>query len=476
MNEIITFFRNFEQDQGRTYRLIIQLPDKAYSLSIYSRLFFQKSEFFSDQEFKDTESYYAYKAQLINLIGQSNGGFLVEVRDGNEHLEIKIQAIGAAESEGWSPPRQVFYLEPGYRLTERPFDGTELDLKLSKDSHLILPVDEDAEKHFRSFRENYSSWFPADFEPIMLNLLRQPTLDLRVARLEEKLEEKSLEEKAQEKPKEQPAPVTEASDNVALSKQDTQPSPLMVTTLILAGILAATGIYGYENLVNNINMLKASMESINTKINKSPVATSTASTPLQISPSPVTETQYDSSVKGLSGAVNDLLVLLSKERQQGKDPNINKLWDKHFSGIQNIGNLDQNMVSDLFKRKEFLWGMIKLPIVEAQSDTNFLENVDAISATASIYREILDSKQQNAINSDEAIRTMLAFLTCQVQEIENTPRLKTVIMKYFFIQSVTIFKAEPCTNLKIEDALPGMIKMKSELEKNLPVSGHPEPK
>lgn len=476
MNEIITFFRNFEQDQGMTCRLTVELPDSVYSLLIYSGSSCQKPELLSDQKFNDMESYQAYKLKVIESIGHSNGGLVVEVKDENEQLGIKIQGISAAETEAWLPPQHVFYLQPGYRLAEQPFDGKELYLQLHKDSHIILPVDEDAEKHFKSFRENYSTWFPADFEPIMLNLLRQPGLDLRVAHLEEKLEEKVSEKSV---------PVAVASNNVGISKRDSQPPPRKklistdtilpaVTALILAGILTAVGIYGYKNLINNdtkllteINTLKTSVESM--KISKLPETTVVSVTPPPIT-GPVTEPPSNPPVEDLSSAINGLLAFLSTESQQHKIPNLSKLWDIHFGKIQNLNNLDK---SELFKKKEFLWGMIKLPIVAAQDDTKFLENVDAITATKKVYEKVLDSGNDNIIKSDNQIRDMLAFLICQIQEIEDKPELKISIKKSFFNQSVTIFKAEPCTNLKIDNALPGIVKLKSELEKLSTIQSQP---
>jgi len=369
--------------------------------------------------------------------------------------------------------------------SELSFPGDAL-LWLIKDTR----KDEDAEKHFKSFRENYSTWFPADFEPIMLNLLRQPGLDLRVARLEEKLEEKANEK---------PVPVVAASDDVGIPKQDNQPPPRKklistamilpaLTALILAGILAAGSIYGYNNLMNNntklltdITTLKASVESLKTSKPSVTAGVSVTSPPIT---GPVTEPSSNPPAEDLSSAINGLLVLLSK--QQGNNPAINTLWNVHFSNIQNAGNLDQNTVLGLFQKKDFLWGMIKLPAAMALitgkniKDTRFLENVNAITPTGEVYSLILDPKHQNSIKSDTETRDMLAFLICRVQEIENDPKLKVATTVNFFKQAATIFKPDsPCTSLQSKDnavpgiVLPGIIKLKSDLENLSTAPGQP---
>ena len=287
-----------------------------------------------------------------------------------------------------------------------------------------------------------------------------------------------------EKANEKLVPVAVASNDAEISKQDNEPPPRnklistamilsALTALILAGILAA-GVYGYKNLVNNnanlltgINTLKASVESLKSSKPSVPPVVSVTPPPITV---PVTEPPSNPPAEDLSGAINGLLTFLSTESQQHKIPNLSKLWDTHFGKIQNLNNLDK---SELFKKKEFLWGMIKLPIVATQDDTKFLENVDAITATKKVYEKVLDSGNNNIIKPDSQIRDMLAFLICQIQEIEDKPELKISIKKSFFNQSGTIFKAEPCTNLKIDNALPGIVKLKSELEKLSAIQNQP---
>lgn len=495
MNEIVTFFRNHKEDSGVTCQVTIELIDGNFSLLIYSKSQLSKQEvefIYRNQKFSSFKLYNDYKKQLANFIAKNNG-LIVEIKNSsskfsmelasqaqgswppveqthensshnlnsinqpvtnelvlprnstspiqqqsskNQYLDIEIQ-ICTTQSTSYFPPRCVFYLQPSYRLSERPFDGAGLSLRLHQGSHVILPVDKEAEEHFVSFRENYSAWFPRDFEPIMLKLLQQPELDLRVSCVEGQLKcvEGQLKENADKQKNQTPADKLNYIAKLIA----------VFLTLMLVSILVTLGFLDHkdlENTVNNINKLEQQIKDLSVLVQ--------SAIPSQISASqnlpPIKNKQSSESIIDLTDC-NELLELLSKY----DNPIIKILWENYFKASQDKGCSFQN--------KEFLWGMIKLPaaiyvITKQIKDTAFLDkSIDAIKQTASFY--------DRTTELDDRIKDMLTFFIYKIQEIETDKNSKFAIKKFFIGGS---FKLDYHINDE-KSALPGITELKYQIEK-----------
>jgi len=188
MCDLLTFFRNRKQDGGREWRI----EDGDVQLYFHSRTYLEGSAYL--RELPPGVSFATYRAQIAEAIGQAGGGLLVEAKPAYEGWSLDITPVTAAEGEAYRPPPTVFSIEQGGELGEIPLKPeASTRLSLPAHAHLIVPVDLDAEEHFRSFRVHFSSWFPQDFESSMLNLLKRPSLDLRLERLERAYERQAAQ-------------------------------------------------------------------------------------------------------------------------------------------------------------------------------------------------------------------------------------------------------------------------------------------
>jgi len=184
MNDRLTFFRNRRQDLGKEWRVTIELPEGRRFLLFYAKDYLDESLYVETLAAAEQETYADYKHRLRDGIQRGGGGLWAEEKSVDGRWLLKLRKFSPAGTEHYEPPQAVFYTEPGGELCEHRFAEDESSLPLPPDTHVIVPVDAQAERHFRDFREHYASWFPADFESSLLALLRRPSLELRLERLE----------------------------------------------------------------------------------------------------------------------------------------------------------------------------------------------------------------------------------------------------------------------------------------------------
>lgn len=519
MNDTVTFFRNMQQDQGMTCRLQVEVGNSLFSLSIYSRLPFEHSELLSDQKFNDNEAWQTYWSKLSDLIRQQGGGLIVMTQESNQQLSVEVYRIAATEPEAYLPPRHIICLQPGYSPAERPFDGTKLSLSLFRGSHLIVPVDEDAGNHFTSFRKNYSGWFPADFESLMLTMLKQPGLDLRVDRLQK------IQEQTQEEIKKMAATSSEGAVSVAanVSKQEDQSYPLKRSVLawiipsVISGLtllsILVLGFLGYRNIinesVNQADVFKDEINSLtsatNTKIdelsNSLKIIENKLSTPTVPKPSSIVKKlplASPFSSEDVSDQIKGIINLLKNDNQRKKIPSLDTLWNTHFVSIKNLNNiLDQNKTSDLFNDRAFIWGLIKLPVLINIEPSKPLEGENANFLQYRDQKSIIGAKKAYAsvmekLSDNEKI--ILAMLVCRVHDLtrdlsakatqaiqgarnynkatkdaEDWKNLLKTLQDNFIVEgNKTIFTETNCEDLNQNgNLLPGMEELNDDLNKML---------
>ena len=187
-DDLMTFFRNRTLDRGRSWRMKVVRPDGDAWLAIYSTQYLDKPAYLTEFPRDKLGGYPHYMARLAKAIGDGGGGLLVESSELDGQRYVDIRKIRPAEAGAYRPPSAVFHFDYG-GPEECPFPGDRLSLVVARSAHVILPVDEEAELKFRAFREHFAAWFPADYESLMMETLRNPSLGLRVDRLERMLEE-----------------------------------------------------------------------------------------------------------------------------------------------------------------------------------------------------------------------------------------------------------------------------------------------
>ncbi len=107
---------------------------------------------------------------------QDGGGLLIRAPG----AKLTVNTIPRGD---YKPPRRALLLTAG-----RPAEFVSLgpDSLATLSDHLIVPVDRDADEHLERL-VSVLSWFPSDHETMILNLIRSPSLDWRMQRVEERL-------------------------------------------------------------------------------------------------------------------------------------------------------------------------------------------------------------------------------------------------------------------------------------------------
>lgn len=404
MNDMLLFFRNRNEDLGIVRRVKIELPNGIVRLLV----FYSKQEIIGwpallqDKVFGSDSEYETHKQGLLACVAQHGGGLFIEQQpryDGS-FLSV-IQTVSALSPQTYSPPQSVFVLDEfADRLDEKPFDHGRVVLPLKPEAHVILPVDETAQFHLLSFRDNFACWFPRDFEVSLYQLLRQPSFSERL----ERLEKLALAEHPKPLPAAQPRfyaapPPTAQAEEGGDGLIPTQ------ALAILAGIIVAI-------------LLSLSLPAMFKPQPPEPPAAQAK--PPAISPE-------------LQTAFNSLLNTLSSKK--ASDSHLQNLWDSYFAPALNIKNqnpgklaLTAEQISEALKNQDFIWGLIKLQALAnykvVDADYQFLETQGGALATIHVFEAIHSPK--NSYVPSRADECLLAFLVNQI----NAEDIKSEFRKH----------------------------------------------
>ena len=450
MNDLLTFFRNRQQDCGKEWRIKIELQEGVCFLLFYSKKDLDENFYIEKINAKNQAIYTAFKANLRNSMRESGGGLLVEEKPACDSLDVVISILGAGDY--FDPPKAIYYIEYGGYLYERAFTEDALRLPLAKDAHIILPVDAVAECHFRSFREHYSSWFPTDFETNMLNLLRRPSLDLRIERLERIITERDS---------------LTGNDTAAFNPPFSNASwggVILVVAILLSSIL-----YPYiktKKIENNQNASTVSEQQENhTGIEANQASGVEQASGINVPTLPPKTDQGLGNVANvdmdLQNAIKGLLNKLKSKRDTGNP--LRKIESNYFKNID-IGQLNAETAKAILSDKNFLWGVIKLHAIIAAkeagtslSSDKFLDSSKELTNTVEIFSELYNNNAYPS-KSDIDFPCWLDFITHQ---IDNTGKLK----QKFIDKNPWLLSPTSCT-LITPDQVPKQIeKLTSRLSK-----------
>lgn len=186
MNNIATFFRNSSYNSS-VFSIHIDIIGAEYSeyfLEIYCNSPIEEK--FKPEQFRNRQEYQKFINEISSYIAKNNGGFLVEVSIDQKSPYLKVSIFPIDPKYNYNKEcctKSIFQVTTGGMLEaiDFPSEKQNIELKLLKNSHIIIPVNQEAEKKFLSFREGYSTWFPGDFETVIFEALRQPSLGLRTS-------------------------------------------------------------------------------------------------------------------------------------------------------------------------------------------------------------------------------------------------------------------------------------------------------
>jgi len=119
-------------------------------------------------------------ANEVRTLIQESGGFYSYALDHNGVLRCRLVPI---EAPGYAPPKQVLRLSPAAAARFEDITG-KADLAVG--DHLVVPISATAEKRLGDFCRDLDG-FPADLKALVLNVIRRPSLEWRIHRIERTL-------------------------------------------------------------------------------------------------------------------------------------------------------------------------------------------------------------------------------------------------------------------------------------------------
>ena len=414
MNDLLTFFRNRKQDCGKEWQMKVETESREIFVLFYSKSPLSKSSYLSSLRSNAPTAYPQYRENLIQEIQKNGGGLLVEAKFLDRGCEVSfLVLITEDQNDTCQPPQNVFYIEYGGHLEERPLTGEPLSLP--QFAHIVLPVDAEAEENFRFFRK-YSSWFPADFETVMLNLLRKPSLDLRLERLERIIDDKfpsstPWHEKFLlfKKPASKKLNTSSDRDLITFKKWLFR---LFIVILISAySYFIYRVIDGYINLNNPIQ--KTQPEVNEYQIHNPPLS---SGVPAKNEDKGAPDSQVlvvnkdkdresSSEIKTNMNLANSINTFMDKFKSKNNaDRRLQRIWDIYFKS-QATGPINAKKADELLTDKSFLWGLAKLHAVIAAkeagtplSSDKFLDSVKEWTTTVEIFSELYKNNAYPSIS------------------------------------------------------------------------------
>ena len=458
MNDLLTFFRNRQSDGGKEQRIRIELKDSLHFLLFYTKQLLDDGFYQEKLSTGNPAIYTAFKANLRESMRQSGGGLLVEENRSDGRLIVEISKVGEENVGGFEPPQTIFCIEYGGELRSYPFTNISLRLPLARDAHLIIPVDTEAEAHFRSFRENYSSWFPADFETNMLHILRRPSLDLRIERLERIISER--------------AGLTE--NGTAAFNGDMQ-SPFTLTSWISLGFVVVLLVlsYAYPHLWLALTPTIAAHSHSETQQDShsgqplgqssfsEQAADAKASTPLSSSNVETATAkalnensdQSKKTAKSNSDLQNAIFALVTKLKSKSATDNRFKTILSPYFTQEDIVELNVENAAALSVERSFFWGIIKLQALLANAEAKSHLSTESWNKIANKFDELYSNKDIS-LTSD-------ANITCWPQSPTNIDFQDDELKKNF----EQVFNAKICVATAPEKALEQIKQLTARLDK-----------
>lgn len=458
MDPSVTFYHNRQEHEGSAYTLQIKALGEIWQMAIYTHRSLRKPQ--AEPLFPDLTDSQCFNEQfdsqikdLQRVISQEGAGgwIVITVRKG-EKDQFHIYPAGG----GKPIPRNLVVLEPGYSWQSRtfPVDGK---LELAQGSHVLIPVDETAQDHLISFLEHLR-WYTPDLESLVIHALRRPTLDARVARLEQK-----LGEAARQDPLRNPGAGRWAKTRWRLAAGAGWLGARggVLGTLLIVALLALNAGLLWEvrqRLPEPEERAEAKPEE-GSEVNSEQTAESGAEGGEAVASAEQGNDVVSAEVKRLVQIVRD---------GGGGGPDFQTLWTTHFAEVPQIRNVKQWTAEEArsMLRNEYLaWGVIKAAVLASAAtaeDTTFLNGWKEWTAT----KELLRNRALEEI--DPEVRRLLGAIACMGEV--NTGFSQTGIKATK--SGDRTFPALPfvdvsCDDLTLDTALPGLQKLNQDLENRL---------
>lgn len=349
MNNVVTFFTKTRT--GYEFEFKKKLDNIDYTIAIHTDKAFNHKELQPYPVTYET-NINGYIDEITDHISQRIGGIIVTHYENNGKLHVEITTIQPDFSnniDNYPVPEAVFYLEPGdIKLKRLPLDvsGTTKPEPLNIGSHIIIPVNIEAQEKFNNFIAEYTDWFPGDFQINLFNLLRNPSLSFRVNRLET---------------------LALASSEEKWKKNKNKPWYKQIPNWLIMPVYPAI-----ERALLWLVLITILCVSLSTLYFVSNNSTTTSVASNKSAADKPTTNKIDTAVNTTideSNPITDFLNTLKAEHNNKKLPD--NLFEKHFSQFYNSPDNKLPVKADtFFKDKNALWGLLKLRVITDDKKLN----------------------------------------------------------------------------------------------------------
>jgi hypothetical protein len=437
MNEIATFFRPRGKDAGATYHFGVR-PEKGPSqqFSVYCRDARRLKGLNPEEAPKDWNAN-AYYDSLKNDVKGRGGGIIVRASGDGPSKTLEVENVASGKAQ----PSQYVLLAPGRPAYLHPIADRQ---NVPAASHAIVPVDEESERRLVTFVEQLP-WFSPDFEALVLNAIRRPTLDSRLDNVETQLFGETAETARNEANARGWARFRIRMEKL-LSKSSTY-GFAAAGVLVILGAANAWILYDLNSRIPTSAVISAggnkklAVETTDTSNSNPADAPGTATTPLV-------------------AATQQLLKELNKKKSTDR---IKTLYESHFQGFADKQNLSDGDIerwfatqpsSDGSDSRPLLWGLIKLQTLKTnprQSDINYLQGAGKWSAS----KVILDNMRVK-LGEDRVGQRLIAALSCRLgYDNTQTPTLP----KSDSSDALNLMPGTQCSDLTDEDIAKGLTQL-----------------
>lgn len=325
----------------------------------------------------------AYQSRLKEAMKQ---GGLVLVWDGTVPCKVDLIVI---ENPSYSPPAEVLRM----RVFGSPkwLKAKNCTIELSAGEHLLIPANQACYNQLQEFFKQLE-YLPVDYTTSFLNLIRRPSLEWRIARLERRLPSAP--------PPQLITPVAEAGESNKTEERKppgwwkrSYDIPLFIIVPYAALLLMLMGLTAWSLLL--------------------PRTAAAPRVARQAEAAPVDRTERQEATGSLYPheaelAVVDLLEAMKTSRQ----PGVRTLYEHH----------DLEHPADRRSRRKLALAMVKLVLLnkqKLQTDDADLTAPDHLEKT----RQTLDSTDQGGLAPKG--RQMLGYLTCEAFQRPGLPPMGT---------------------------------------------------
>lgn len=353
---------------------------------------------------------------------ERHGGILVEARAHNDVIRLTLFSGNGA-------PRKMLRLRP---VGDPQFESFSTSADLEAGDHLILPVSAAAQQKLETF-DKVCEGFPTDLRSTLFNVIRRPSLEWRIQRIEEML---SLEPptQAEQQTSRQHSPAF----RVKLPRWLLWPIPaglVAAVVVLLAGAFVGSKLWPGNATVTE----ETSTPATETKGETVPAGTPPVTPSDKPSITPIRESIMDDS-KPKANVEQSLDSLFQALKNSSETSAIGRLYQDHFK--EHAGN-------EFKTGSPVVWGIAKLEALRLgliqETDLTLL-GIDARTP----FKLLLENlPKNNKLTSDTKALELLAWSACQRYK-------KPALMVNDEDTRPFFFKNDTCRTLKSEGAIPGL--------------------